>query len=294
MAHDVERTTVETADLEFAALTCGDGDRTALLLHGFPDAPTTFEPLLRRLAEAGFTAVAPYMRGYGETDRPPVEPGNYSPLSLGSDVFSLLAALGTEDPLVVGHDWGAIAATAAITTGPDRVGTCALLAVPPDFWARVDEYATQALRSWYMTEFQLPGHGEEVLRRDDFALLERLWRLWSPNWDYDEADLQAVKETFATGDTVEAALQYYRDMFDMMLPRRQSQLAVSGIDVPTLLVAGGSDGCIGADLFEGATDCFDARAELEVFPSAGHFMHAEQSDAVADRILAFDRGESGA
>ena len=288
MAHDVERTTIPTADLEFAALTCGNGDRTALVLHGFPDAPTTFEPVLRRLADAGYTAVAPYMRGYGETDRPPVEPGNYSPMVLASDVFSLLSALETDDPLVVGHDWGAIATTTAAVTDPSRMGTCAIMAVPPNFWAQVDEYASQALRSWYMTEFQIPGHGEEILRRDDFALLERLWRLWSPNWNYADDELAAVKETFATGDTVEAALQYYKDMFDMMLPRRQSQLAVSGIDVPTLMVAGGADGCIGADMFESATECFDARAELEVLPTAGHFMHAERPDEVVDRILEFE------
>jgi pimeloyl-ACP methyl ester carboxylesterase len=59
------------------------------------------------------------------------------------------------------------------------------------------------------------------------------------------------------------------------------------VDVPTLLVAGAHDGCISADLFEGATDCFDARAELEVVSRAGHFLHAERPDHVADRILAF-------
>lgn len=287
MAHDVEETTVETADLTFAALTCGDGDRTALVLHGFPDAPPTFQPLLERLAEAGYTAVAPYMRGYGETDRPPVEPGNYSPMVLASDVFSLLGALETEEPLVVAHDWGAIAATTAAMTDPSRMGHCALMAVPPNFWAQLDDYASQALRSWYMTEFQIPGHGEELLRRDDFALLERLWQLWSPNWSYGDDELEAVKETFRTGETVEAALQYYKDMFDMFVTRRRSQLGMSGLDVPSLLLAGGSDGCISADMFEGATDCFDARAELEVLPTAGHFMHAEQPDAVADRILEF-------
>ena len=289
MIHAVERTTVETSGLEFAALTCGDGAEDALLFHGFPDTPETFEPLMRRLADAGYTAVAPYMRGYGETERPPVEPGNYVSSLLGSDVCSLSAALGADDPLVVGHDWGAIAVTAASVADPDALGTAVTMAVPPTFMARLDDYTSQALRSWYMTAFQVPGHGEELLRRDDFALIERLWRLWSPNMaDATRTEHVArVTETFRTGETVEAALMYYRDFFDAYLSRPRDERGVGGIDVPTLLVAGSHDGCISLEMFEGATDCFDARAELATLDGAGHFHHAERPEAVADRILSF-------
>ncbi|WP_247005674.1 alpha/beta fold hydrolase [Halorientalis litorea] len=287
MSHTIEETTIETSGLEFAALTCGDGDDAALLLHGFPDSPHTFEPLLERLADAGYTAVAPYMRGYGDTERPAVEPGNYTPLMLGSDVFSLLGTFDDDDPLVVGHDWGAIAATTAAASNGSQFGTCVTMAVPPNFMPQLDDYAGQALRSWYMTEFQIPGHGEDILRRDDFALIDRLWRLWSPDWTKDEAHLERIKETFRTGETVEAALMYYRDFFDMFLSRPRDQLEIGGIDVPTLLLAGAHDGCISADLFETAPECYDARVELEVLNNAGHFHHAERPDAVADRILSF-------
>ena len=97
----LERTTIETAGPEFAALTAGDGDRYALCFHGFPDDPRTFEPLLERLAEAGYTAVAPWMRGYGETTGVSVEPGNFSPFDLASDVFALADALGADEPVLV-------------------------------------------------------------------------------------------------------------------------------------------------------------------------------------------------
>jgi len=283
----VETTRIETAGLTFEALTAGDGDRTALLFHGFPDTPRSMEPLMERLADAGYRVVAPYMRGYGDTDRPPVEPGNYTPLILGSDVFALADAVDAENPLVVGHDWGAIAVTTASVTDADSIGTCVTMAVPPNFMEALDDHASQALRSWYMTEFQIPGHGEEILRRDDFALVERLWNLWSPDWNADDELIEGVKETFRTGDTVEAALQYYKDFFDMFMSRQRSEVGVSGVDVPTLLLAGAHDGCISADLFEGTTDCFDARADLEIVSRAGHFLHAERPDHVADRILEF-------
>jgi len=283
----VETTRIETAGLTFEALTAGDGDRTALLFHGFPDTPRSMEPLMERLADAGYRVVAPYMRGYGDTDRPPVEPGNYTPLILGSDVFALADAVDAENPLVVGHDWGAIAVTTASVTDADSIGTCVTMAVPPNFMEALDDHASQALRSWYMTEFQIPGHGEEILRRDDFALVERLWNLWSPDWNADDELIEEVKETFRTGDTVEAALQYYKDFFDMFMSRQRSEVGVSGVDVPTLLLAGAHDGCISADLFEGTTACFDARADLEIVSRAGHFLHAERPDHVADRILEF-------
>lgn len=293
----VERTTIDTADLEFAALTCTpegvdafeDADRHALCFHGFPDDPGSMEPLMERLADAGYATVAPWMRGYGETDRPPVEPGNYTPFSLASDVLALIGALGADDPLLVGHDWGAIAVTAASVADPDSIGHAVVMAVPPNFSEALDDHASQALRSWYMTEFQIPGHGEEILRRDDFALIERLWRLWSPGLSAEDR-IEAVKETFRTGETVEASLMYYRDFFDEFMSRPGSARAVRGIDVRTLLLAGRQDGCIGVDLFADATECYDARATLETLPRAGHFLHLEAPDQVADHVLEFVDG----
>lgn len=282
----MEEIRIETPTLDFDALRAGDGDRYAVLFHGFPDDPRGFAPLMERLADAGYTAVAPYMRGYGGTATPPLEPSNYSVTALGSDVISVLNALDADDPLVVGHDWGAVAVTAVSRLDPSLIGEAVVAAVPPNIVEAFDEYPSQVMRSWYMTFFQIPGLAEETLRRDDFALIERLWSAWSPDWDYGER-VEEVKETFREGDTVEASLLYYRAFFDDVLSRPPGSMLVQGIDVPTLLVAGRNDGCITAAAFEDATDCYDARAELEVVNGAGHFVHAEKPDEVADRIFEF-------
>lgn len=283
----VEETTITTDTLEFAALRAGDGDRHALLFHGFPDDPGTFVPLMERLAEAGYTAVAPYMRGYGATDRPPLVADNYGITQLGSDVLAVKRALGAENPLVVGHDWGAIAVTAVSRLDPSVASACVTMAVPPDFTRGLEEHPTQLMRSWYMALFQIPGLAEETLRRDDFALLERLWSLWSPGWSYPDERVEAVKETFRTGATVSASLQYYRAFFQEFLSRSSGELAVSGIEVPTLLLAGRTDGCIGVEMFEHSHECYDGRHATERVPRAGHFLHRERPDAVADRALEF-------
>ena len=113
---------VEANGIDFECLRAGAGDRLALCLHGFPDDAGSMRPVLDRLADAGFTAVAPYMRGYAPTD--PAPHGDYSAGALGSDAVALADVLsGTLDvaggPVLVGHDWGAVAAYAADRTDPD-------------------------------------------------------------------------------------------------------------------------------------------------------------------------------
>lgn len=282
----VDHITIETSTLEFSARRVGDGQHIALLCHGFPDDGGTFIPLMKRLAAAGYTTVAPDMRGYGATDRPPLEPDNYGVTALGSDILAVLDALDASAPLVVGHDWGAVAVSAVSRLDPSFADTCVTMAVPPNFMRAIQSHPRQVLRSWYMAAFQVPGVAEELVRRDDFALIEWLWQLWSPGWEYDDERLAAVKDTFRTGETVEAALQYYRSFFRDALSHPDG-LAISGIEIPTLLLAGRNDGCIGANLFTESHRCYDGRHRTEIIPKAGHFLHRERPDRIAEEILSF-------
>ncbi|MES4793201.1 MAG: alpha/beta hydrolase, partial [Chloroflexota bacterium] len=97
--------------VEFAYLTAGDGP-LALLLHGFPDTAHTWRHLLPELAAAGFRVVAPWMRGYAPSSLAPDD--CYQSGALGADAIALHEALGGDtDAVLVGHDWGAVAAYAA-------------------------------------------------------------------------------------------------------------------------------------------------------------------------------------
>ena len=283
----VEEIRIDTATLEFGALRAGDGDQYALLFHGFPDDAGTFVPLMERLADRGYTAIAPYMRGYGETDRPPLSPEHYRITQLGSDILAIGAALGVNEPLVIGHDWGAIAVATVSRLDPSFARACMTIAVPPDFPRAFQANPMQAMRSWYMSLFQIPGLAEETLRRDDFALIERLWQLWSPGWDYPTERIEGVKETFRTGKTVEASLCYYRAFFEDFLTRPTNDLTLAGIEVPTLLVAGQNDGCIGVELFEHSHECYDGPHRIERVSRAGHFVHLERPDVVTETLFDF-------
>jgi pimeloyl-ACP methyl ester carboxylesterase len=290
---DHERT-VAANGLDFAVREHGDGDRLALCLHGFPDDAGSMDPLAERLADAGFTAVAPYMRGYGPTDAAPES--DYSARALGADAVALADRLveddGYDDAVLVGHDWGAVAGYSAARLDPDRFSAMATMAVPPRFGAAIWNHPTQFLRSWYVWFFQLPGLAERTLRRDDFAMIEVLWNLWSPGWDYPEERIESVTETFRTDGTADAALQYYRQFVnplvsDLFRNGRPDPDDTPPIAVPGLVIAGADDGCIGPELFADAGDAFAADARVVRIRDAGHFVHQEQPDVVAEEVIEF-------
>jgi pimeloyl-ACP methyl ester carboxylesterase len=106
----------------------GEGP-VVLLCHGFPESWYSWRHQLVALAEAGYHAVAPDMRGYGKTDAPePVEA--YTLLHLVGDMTALLDALGERQAVIVGHDWGALVAWTAALIRPDRFRAVVGMSVP--------------------------------------------------------------------------------------------------------------------------------------------------------------------
>src|SRR5262245_47195268 len=115
---DFRRGNVRATEIDFHYLELGNGP-LLLCLHGFPDCAFTYRYLWPVLAEAGFRGVAPFMRGYAPTSRPP--DGRYQSVLLAQDAVALISALGAEQAFVVGHDWGALATYGAAALAPERV-----------------------------------------------------------------------------------------------------------------------------------------------------------------------------
>src|SRR3954466_15972321 len=102
---DVTHRDIDVNGLRMHVAEQGEGP-LVLLLHGFPESWYSWRHQLSALADAGFHAVAPDQRGYGQTDRPEAIEA-YSIFHLVGDVIGLVDALGEEQAVVVGHDWGA-------------------------------------------------------------------------------------------------------------------------------------------------------------------------------------------
>lgn len=199
---------VEVNGLDLAYLSQGEGP-LALLLHGFPDSAWTWRHLMGDLAVAGYRAVAPFLRGYAPSAVP--DDGLYQPGAIAADAIALHDALGGgADAVLVGHDWGAMAAYSAAAHAPDRWRRVVTMAVPPPATVAGAFFSYDQLqRSWYMFFFQSPL-ADVAVPADDLAFLDRLWADWSPGYRDAGEDLAHVKDCLRDPANLTAALGYYR------------------------------------------------------------------------------------
>jgi pimeloyl-ACP methyl ester carboxylesterase len=295
----MQQSRVTANGIDFAYLEDGSADGPlALCLHGFPDHAPTYEALLPDLAAAGYHAVAPWMRGYSPTGLAPN--GNYQTASLALDAIALADALAPDgEAALIGHDWGAIAAYTAVAHAPGRFTKLVTLAAP-HFSAFGSHLFTpaQLKRSWYVFFFQSPL-AEIAVPKDDYAVIDTLWRDWSPGYTPDPGFLRALKDTFSEPGCLEAAIGYYRATFgttppDPALTEIQAK-GVGEIPAPTLYLHGVDDGCLG---IEGVVDdelrpFFPTGLEVARVPGAGHFLHLERPEVVNPLVTAFLGPTSG-
>lgn len=263
-----------------------------LCVHGFPDDARTWRRQMQPFADAGYRVVAPFQRGYAPTAPSPT--GTYQTAALGRDIVGLLEALSPDEPAIVfGHDWGAIASYAAAVFAPERIEKLITAGVPYGPGVQqgfLTNYAQQK-RSWYIFFFQLLI-AETAVAWDDLRFIRNLWKDWSPNWQFTEEDIGPVLETLSKPGVLEAAIGYYRCLFDPnrldpALMADQMRLGMDPVLVPTLYLHGSACGCMGWELSEGMEAVFPKGLEKVLLEGAGHFVHCERPDEVNARVLKF-------
>jgi pimeloyl-ACP methyl ester carboxylesterase len=289
---EFKRGTVRAGGVEFHYLEAGSGP-LALCLHGFPDSPLTYRYLLPQLAQSGYRAVAPFMRGYAPTEVP--ADGDFSTRALSRDPNSLHEALGgTGDAVLIAHDWGAVAAYGALTAEPSRWRRAVIGNVPHfNVFGQIAFRYSQLKRSFYFWFFQM-AVSEPVVAGNDLAFIDGLWRDWSPNYD-PTPEMGWVKDCLRNPANLHAAMGYYRTFFD---PNRfgtpawaEEQTAVLGRPVPqpTLYLHGTNDGCIALDE-EGAKavrGLLGPGSEVERILGVGYFFWVEKPAQINERAVRF-------
>lgn len=285
--------------LNFTALKTGEGEKLALFLHGFPETPHSLEPLMQKIAGIGYTAVAPFQRGYAPTEIPErLRKNSLATVQiseLADDAAAIVTELGYTEALLIGHDWGAIAAYAAANNRPALFTKLVTMSVPPlsTFLRNTVSNPMQILRSWYILFFQLRlGLPEKALEFNNSSLLSSFWSLWSPNWDPPEEKVAEATSTLNTDGSLTAALAYYRGLFqpqpdEWPLWARSRSLSFDRIKVPGLVLFGTDDHCIGAEMFRDTRDAFEKGGIVREIPAAGHFLPLEATEAVFNEIQAF-------
>lgn len=288
---------VHAPNVELKALTWGPSDGPiALCLHGFPDTAYGWRKFAPRLAEAGWRVVAPFMRGYAPSSIP--SDGSYHIGALMDDALrTRSAAGGTNRDVVIGHDWGAIAATGLAALPDSPFSKAVIMSVPPSAAFRAPGRAAdrarllgqlphQLLRSWYIIYFQFPWLPE----RSASWVLPRLWRHWSPNYDAEE-DLRHVDAAIGTPESWRAALGPYRATIRNTRPPAQyAELHrhwTSQPALPSLYLHGLDDGCMTAAFAQWTEKVLPDGSDVAIIDHAGHFLQLDQPELVAESVLRF-------
>lgn len=167
---EVRHSFIETNGIRMHVAEAGEG-LPVVFVHGWPELWYSWRHQLAALSEAGYRAIAPDMRGYGETDAP-ADPNQYRTSVICADIAGLLDALGLEKAVIVGHDWGGYHIWQFGLRYPER--TIALVGLNTPYSPPTPIPSSQALhaafgegdRGYYMLYFQEPGQAEAELEAD--------------------------------------------------------------------------------------------------------------------------------
>lgn len=258
--------TISTPTGKLEAFDEGSGP-LVLLLHGFPDTPHTWDEVAPALIGRGHRVVRPFLRGYHPSEVP--SDGRYDAEALGGDVIAVLDALGERDAIVVGHDWGALAAFAAVGLAPERVRLLVTMAVPHPAGVFPSPRMLWTVRHFFA--LRMPGVAGRA-RRSGFAVVDELVARWSPRWQVPAGETAAAKRCFEAPGSFEAALGYYKALRPWLPPALRRK-----VEVPAVAFAGLHDN-IAPALYEGARGRYAASYEVVSVPG-GHFMHREDPAA---------------
>jgi len=255
-----------------------------VLLHGYPQTGHMWRKVMPALAER-FTAVAPDLRGYGDSDRPP---SGYDKRTMAADIAGLIGALAIGPVVLVGHDRGARVAHRFALDHPALLTRLALLDIAPtyDVFATTDQASARVRWHWFF--HQVPDLPEALTAGREDIYLRYLYRAWAYNpAAIEEEAIQEYLRCFRQAGAMRAAFDDYRAGATIDLQHdgadRDRKIAV-----PTLVLWGESARTAQAPDMLGV---WQARCtgpvEGHAVPDCGHFIPEEQPAAVVEALLSF-------
>ncbi|GAB3594429.1 alpha/beta hydrolase [Angustibacter peucedani] len=275
----------------FHVAEAGEGP-LVVLLHGFPQMWWCWRAQIPALAAAGYRVAAMDLRGYGASDKPP---RGYDTPTLAADVAAVVRSLGSDDAVVVGHDWGGWVAWSmpALEPAVTRAVGALSMAHPLTFKRAVRRSRHQAVASRYLWGFQLPFRPERQLSRGGPAVGQLLRAgSGSPSWPGDdEAGREVVRvytEAMQVPFVAHSAMEYYRWSVRSTLRadgRSFAERVDRAVVVPVLQLQGVRDPAVLPETARASRPWVDGPYRYSELPDAGHFLPEEAADEVTAALL---------
>ncbi len=265
-----------------------------VLLHGWPYDIYSFVEAAPLLASAGFRVIVPYLRGFGTTTfRAADAMRNGQQAALAVDAIDLLDALGIEQAIFGGFDWGARTANVVAALWPER---CTALVSVSGYLIGNQEANRAPLPPaaehawWYQYYFATDrGRAGYDQYRREFARL--IWQTASPQWKFDDATFARTASSFDNPDHVSIVIHNYRWRIGVAEgePRYdelERQLAEGPtIAVPTITLEGDANGAPHPDARAYAAKFTGSYEHRIITTGIGHNLPQEAPQAFAQAVL---------
>jgi pimeloyl-ACP methyl ester carboxylesterase len=282
---------VDANGLRFEVDMCGEGKRLAICLHGFPEHSFSWRYQLPMLAEMGYQAWAPNLRGYGNSSRPEGVSA-YSIENLMEDVAQLIDASGCTEVTLLAHDWGAAIAWLFAIRQIRELQHLVICNVPHPQAMLRDFKLSLLKKSWYVFFFQIPGLPEKIFLRDQGKGMAEVMRSSAVDKSrFPDEVGEVYRRNAMQPGALSAMINYYRAFLRGGGAKRQRDLGYPIIETPTLMVWGEDDVALTKETTYGTED-FVRDFTIRYLPHVSHWVQQEQPEVVNAMIRAFLLGES--